>query len=333
MFRSATFKLTAWYAGIVVVISLLFSVLIFVLASSEVNTRINSYLERTTNYSDQKNYQYLHDLQVDQARHNLLGALLITNLCLWLAGGILSHYLAKRTLQPIEEAHDAQSRFVSDASHELRTPLATMKVELEVALRDAALNKDDMRELLASNLEEVNKLTKLSQTLLKLSQLDHGSIKKEKLALGKIAASVTKRFKNDRIVLSQGSKPLYVQANKDSVEELLMILIDNALKYSPSGSKIDIELRAQKDLAGFAITNTGEGIAPQVLPHIFDRFYRADTSRTSGDKKGYGLGLSLAKKIVELHNGELTVTSAPHQATTFVVLLPIPGKAKSPHTS
>jgi signal transduction histidine kinase len=75
-------------------------------------------------------------------------------------------------------------------------------------------------------------------------------------------------------------------------------------------------------MAGFAVTNSGQGIPPEILPHIFDRFYRADTSRTGGEKKGYGLGLSLAKKIVELHGGELTVSSAPLQNTTFRVLLP-----------
>lgn len=321
MFKSATFKLTAWYAGIIVMISLLFSVMIYTIASSEVGSQIDFYLQRTIN--NQTALESLHDLQLQKAERSLLGSLLVTNLGIWLAGGIVSYYLAKRTLRPIEEAHEAQSRFTSDASHELRTPLASMKIELEVALRDPHLNKVEMRELLGSNLEEVNKLTRLSQTLLQLSQLDHGGITREKVALAAVATPVIQRFPTHaRIKLHVPPQPLTVLANESNVEELLTILVDNALKYSPADSTVDVVIIKHKNMAGFEVSNGGEGIAADVLPHIFDRFYRADASRTSGTKKGYGLGLSLAKKIVELHEGELIVTSAPRQKTTFRALFP-----------
>src|SRR5690606_24862255 len=112
---------------------------------------------------------------------------------IWLAGGVGSYYLARRTLRPIEEAHEAQSRFTSDASHELRTPLASMKTELEVALRDPALNKEEMRELLVSNLEEVDKLTKLSQNLLQLSRLEQENIQLERVVLREVISGVVAR--------------------------------------------------------------------------------------------------------------------------------------------
>lgn len=334
MFQSATFKLTTWYAAIIIVISLLFSILIYILASSAITTQLDAYLEDATKYPyviNQAPLEYLHDLQIRRAEGTLVGSLAITNLVIWLAGGIGSYYLAKRTLRPIEEAHEAQSRFTSDASHELRTPLASMKVELEVALRDKNLPKEEMRELLQSNLEEVNKLTKLSQTLLQLSQLDHSNITKESVVLADAAKAVINRFNADtRINFSASSKIPNVFANELNVEELLTILIDNALKYSPPKSKVYIRLIKQKSMAGFEVRNEGDGIAPDVLPHIFDRFYRADQSRTNSSKKGYGLGLSLAKKIVELHSGELTVTSAPGQETIFRVLLPkLPKKQPS----
>jgi two-component system sensor histidine kinase CiaH len=327
MFQSATLKLTLWYAAIIIMISLLFSVLIYSIASSEVGSRIG-YLQKNSRIAptyiiNQPYYNNLRDTQVHEAEVSLLVSLVITNAFIWLAGGIGSYYLARRTLRPIEEAHDAQSRFTSDASHELRTPLASMKIELEVALRDGQLKKDEMRELLQSNLEEVNKLTTLSHTLLQLSRLDHDNIVRENVSLNDVAASVIERFNKvqPRIELAD-SRLLNVRANISNVEELLTILIDNALKYSPDDSKVHIAFMTQKNMSGFTVTNSGEGIAADILPHIFDRFYQADTARTGSEKRGFGLGLSLAKKIVQLHGGELTVSSAPQQDTTFRILLP-----------
>lgn len=323
MFESATVKLTAWYLAIIIAISLLFSVVIYSIALSEVGTRI-TYLQRNRaqTYTD-PTFNDLREIQVHEAETSLITSLFITNVCIWIAGGVGSYYLARRTLQPIEEAHEAQSRFTSDASHELRTPLASMKTELEVSLRDQKVSKAEMRELLESNLEEVNKLTKLSQTLLQLSQLDHDNIIREKVLPGKLAKEVIAKFdKTGRRIQFSGDASYAVLANDSNIEELLTILIDNALKYSPPHSTVHVHMVRDKQMFGFEVKNRGEGIQPKDLPHIFDRFYRADTSRTASGKKSYGLGLSLAKKIVELHSGELTVSSAPKQDTTFRVLLP-----------
>ncbi|HEU4715674.1 MAG TPA: sensor histidine kinase, partial [Candidatus Saccharimonadales bacterium] len=156
------------------------------------------------------------------------------------------------------------------------------------------------------------------------SRLDHTNIPQERVALTETIAACVERFnkKSPRIVFN-GEKQFAVLANTSSVEELLAILLDNALKYSPDDSKVTVNQLHKKGMAGFEVINTGDGIPAEVLPHIFDRFYRADTSRTGGSKKGYGLGLALAKKIVELNKGELSVSSAPSQLTTFKVLLPI----------
>jgi signal transduction histidine kinase len=332
MFESATVKLTAWYMVILIAISLLFSIVIYSTASSEIGSRLG-YLQNDTRIIlnvPASRFDSLRDAQVHQARANLIISLVITNLCIWVAGGIGSYYLARRTLRPIEEAHEAQSRFTSDASHELRTPLASMKTEIEVALRDTKLSKEEMRELLSSNLEEVNKLSQLSQTLLQLSRLDHDNIPREKVKLYQTAQAVIERLDHDgsRIKI-EDKKSHEVFANPANVEELFTILLDNALKYSPADSQVLVSFIRQRQLSGFEVSNEGEGIAPDILPHIFDRFYRADTSRTSGNKKGYGLGLALAKKIVELHDGELTVSSAPNKKTTFRVLLPILRKSQA----
>jgi two-component system sensor histidine kinase CiaH len=325
MFKSATLKLTVWYVIILVTISLLFSVVIYSIALSEVGVRITNLQQSTPPEfpTDSAVFDIVREAQIHEAESSLIGALVITNLTIWLAGGFGSYYLARRTLRPIEETHEAQSRFTSDASHELRTPLASMKIELEVALRDQSLKAQEMRELLESNLEEVNRLTKLSHTLLQLSRLDHANIVRENIELGELAKTIIERFNktNPRIELHHPKK-VHILANESNVEELLTILIDNALKYSPQDSSVDVTLIKQRQMSGFKVVNAGEGISAEALPHIFNRFYRADASRTGSAKNGYGLGLSLAKKIVELHNGELTVSSAIDQDTTFQVLLP-----------
>lgn len=325
MFKSATLKLTIWYVIILVSISLLFSVVIYSIALSEVGARLTNLHQTSSPVSpmDAAFFDVIRETQIHEAENSLIGALVITNLVIWFAGGFGSYHLARRTLRPIEVAHEAQSRFTSDASHELRTPLASMKVELEVALRDPALKKDEMRELLVSNLEEVNRLTKLSHTLLQLSRLDHQSIVREKVDLNELTATIVERLNkiNPRIVVHNKRK-LHVLANESNVEELLTILLDNALKYSPPDTTVNLTLLKHRQMSGFKVVNAGEGIPAEALPHIFNRFYRADASRTGSAKKGYGLGLSLAKKIVELHNGELTVSSAIDQDTTFQVLLP-----------
>lgn len=330
MFTSATVKLTAWYVAILVAISLLFSIVIFSIATSEVSTRITSIQQAVLPANNSLLYADIRDAQIHEAQSNLIASLILTNLCIWIAGGIGSYYLARRTLYPIEQAHEAQSRFTSDASHELRTPLASMKIELEVALRDPDLTKEDMRELLESNLEEVNKLTDLSLTLLQLSRLDFDSITKESVDLYSSIQTVIGRLGIDTKRLKlQGRHPLYTYANPSNIEELITILIDNALKYSPSTSTIQMKTFRKKQMIGFTIVNAGKGIKKSDLPHIFDRFYQSDQSRSAREHKGFGLGLSLAKKIVELYHGDLSVSSASGKLTTFTVLLPAHAKGKN----
>lgn len=340
MFKSATFKLTGWYLLILMSISILFSVAIYNITTNEVGQRLDQLQSRLEHreinglatpppwYTGRGDptYAQIRADQNSRASQNLLQALYYVNLLILLAGGAGSYFLARRTLRPIEEAHEAQSRFTSDASHELRTPLAAMKMELEVALRDKNPNMQDMRAQLESDLEEVNKLSALAETLLQLSRLDHDNLKLEKLSLNSVVKQIIKKYDKTgkRILFTASAKDYKIKANTASIEELVTILVDNALKYSPSDSLVQITTSKRDRKACFEITNTGKGIAPGDLPHIFDRFYRADTARTkSSSKTGHGLGLALAKQIVELHQGGLSAASAPDHATTFTVLLPI----------
>ena len=335
MFHSAVLRLTGWYLLILMVISLLFSVTIYNVTTSEVRDRLNdlqSRLERPGAIPDinpdPRMYSAFRSNQYDMANRNIWGTLVYVNLIIFFGGGVLSYLLARRTLGHLEEAHEAQSRFVSDVSHELRTPLAAMRAELEVALSDKKLSKAGMQEILASNLEEVDKLSLLSQTLLQLSKLDHSKLDMTAVDLTTMTNEVAQRYDKNaaRITVQAPATPLKVQANTSILEELIIILVDNALKYSPKDSPITIKLARSGKRVMFAITNQGSGIPAEDLPHIFDRFYRADTSRTRG---GTGLGLSLAKKIIELQHGELTVSSAAGQDTTFRFYLPIERKKQA----
>lgn len=321
------------------VISLLFSVAIYGISAGEVDTRLEqlqSWYERsgmpvyTPNGASILDFDQVRDDQNARAHSNLFFSLLYINLLILITGGTASYVLARRTLRDIEEVHTAQSRFTSDASHELRTPLAVMKTELELILRDTSASKTELREILESNLEEVDKLTRLSHMLLQLSKAEYSELEMDEINLKEIVDQVVKRQlqPTSRIKVTVAKNTPRAIGNLASIEELAMILVDNALKYSPDDSLVTIHLSRRSNKVCFEITNTGLGISEHDLPRIFDRFYRADISRTQGDQSGYGLGLALAKKIVEIHKGELSATSALNHATTFTVLLPSYKKLK-----
>jgi len=329
MFHSATIKLTTWYLAILMSISLLFSVVIYQVALSEINARLENLQLGILSESDitllpqQYNFRDLRQLQEHEASTSLLTGLVYANIIILVSGGACCYLLARRTLDPIKKALDAQSRFTSDASHELRTPLAAMKTELEVLLRSPKASKDEMREVLESNLEEVNKLTKMSHTLLQLSKAEYKGLPTERVQLEQVAHDAIARFKKRRrnIKITLGRTQPSITANYDSIVELLSILLDNAIKYSPSKSSVVVYVGSSHHnrKAVISVSNKGEGIADEHLPHIFDRFYRADSSRTGGKQSGYGLGLSLAKKIADIHNAAISVSSKPGEQTTFKV--------------
>jgi len=335
MFQSATLKLTAWYLAILLTISLTFSVVIYQLNYHEISFRLENLQHSLMDISNNPipnsvgelrfNYGPNSPLSVqsNQAAGQMMLSLVYINLVIFIAGGLGSYFLARRTLRPIEEAHEVQSRFTSDASHELRTPLAAMKTELEVNLRDAKLSEAESRELLESNLEEVNKLISLTQMLLQLSRMDFNKVEREPVDVVHLLDEKLKLYKNEskRFDITSRKKAI-ASANEPAISELIGILIDNALKYSPKNSKITIRVFIKLLMVGFEIHNTGTPIPEDELPKIFDRFYRVDSSRTNGSVNGYGLGLSIAKKIIEVHHGDLQVSSN-EDGTTFTFYLPI----------
>lgn len=309
-------------------ISIIFSTAIYAVTYNEIGFR----LDRFQNTMQQSDYFIPHigtlgvdvarDTELKQARENLLVELLYVNLVILVCGGVLSYFLAKHSLLPLEKAHEEQSRFTSDASHELRTPLAVMKTEIEVALRDKKASSEDLKETLASNLEEVDKLSKLAEMLLNLSRLDNDKFDFKTVDFSAVADKAVRDYKQptSRIEFIY-KKSIQIKGNEIALADLVKILVDNAMKYSPDDSLILINLSCDDKRAILKVKNSGPGISSDKIDHIFERFYRADDSRT-GNKKSYGLGLSLAKKIVDLHKGQITVTSKPDVETVFTIILP-----------
>ena len=323
-FSSAIFKLTAWYMIIIIVLCVGFSFIIYGLSSAEFDRRFPPDPNNQNGYQ-QINPQLLEDIRVqraEQSRSRLAADLIVVNAFALTLGGFGSYFLARRTLQPIQEAARAQGRFISDASHELRTPLAVMQSEIEVSLRGTP-SKADLEGLVRSNLEEVNRLRELSDRLLQLS--GGGS-----LALGPVVVedavidAVSPHFKKAderRIEIINKTDGSVAQANPQSLTDVLSILVDNAIKYSPDKTKITIRSVTRGRTVSIDVSDKGRGIDERDLPFIFDRFYRADMSRTNQDVTGHGLGLSIAKQIVDMMRGDLSVRSTLGKGTTFTIKL------------
>ncbi len=272
----------------------------------------------------------IRDAGIDRFNNSLLTRLVFLNIFMLGAGTLVSYYLAKRSLEPMEEAMAAQSRFTSDAAHELRTPLTAMKTEIEVGLRSKKLQSEEAKEILGSNLEEIAKLEILTEALLRLAKNSHQpdpdswKIVKITDVLRAAVERVEPQAINRGITfdLPSASKAT-LKADRDQLVELFVILMDNAVKYGTDNTAVTVTaLRSDEEFV-ISITDKGMGIAAKDLPHIFDRFYRADQSRNKSKTSGYGLGLSVAQAIVKSHNGKISASSKPSEGTTFTVILPL----------
>lgn len=324
-----------WYLAIIMTISLLFSVVIYSTSERELQ---QSFHRELVFYqlgggfrvnTDEGPMMTTPQAIFDQSTSHIKLNLLIINAGILVLAGGASYMLARRTLTPIEAALEAQGRFAADASHELRTPLTAMKSEIEVALRGKELPVAEARELLKSNLEEIAKLEALSAGLLKLAQKDGQTVAKNPVSLTEVAAAAVTRLgtsaKKGGVTIDNRVKELTIAGDSESIVELLVILLDNAVKYSPAGTAVKLDSSVHGHWAHVTVTDKGQGIAATDIPHIFERFYRADTSRSKHKVEGYGLGLSIAKQITDLHEGSIEVASRPSNGSVFTIKLPLVG--------
>jgi two-component system sensor histidine kinase CiaH len=329
MFHSAALKLTFWYLGIIMAISLVFSVSLYHVSSADLQHNVNRQIGYFNNFlgpDDTSNYRDLRSRQLSEDLKHLKGNLFLFNMFVLATGGAASYLLARRTLEPIETAMASQSRFASDASHELRTPLTAIQTENEVALRNKSISKAQAVELLKSNLEEVAKLKMLSEGLLRLAKGEGTITEPQPIPLNVPVSEAVARYeslaKSKKITLIDKTKPQVVSGDMDSLRELVAILIDNAIKYSELGSAIQITSDKKDNQIILRVKDNGSGISRDDLPRIFERFYRSDNSRARSDGGGYGLGLAIAKNIAEVHGGHIEVASTLGKGSVFSVFLP-----------
>jgi len=317
MFRSATFKLTMWYLAIVMAISLAFSVVLYHVTTGELDRGLRHETQRI--YTEfpvfQGNPMLRPNVDYDSGAHRILLRLIGFNIFVLVAAGGASYWLARRTLQPIEEAHQQQARFTSDVSHELRTPLTALRMESEVALLNKKASSDELRSTLSSNLEEISKLEALINNLLRLSRLEADELQQAFRPVntadltGAAIKQVSALAEERKINIKQTGKPATVSGDQDNLTQLLVILLDNAIKYSPSKSEIELKSSLKGDQVVLSVADHGVGIKREALEHVFDRFYRADSSRQKGSDEGYGLGLSIAKMVADVHGATITLRS------------------------
>ncbi|KAA8999638.1 HAMP domain-containing histidine kinase [Paenibacillus spiritus] len=239
----------------------------------------------------------------------------------------------------MEEAYAVQRRFVSDASHELRTPLTTIRGNIDLLRKiwelepgkDRGFSEADIRQMSVEAIQDIadeaQRMTRLVADMLTLARSDTGrTFEKEPVALEPMMNEVARRaaLLPRQAEWSAGDLSVlngkYVVGNKDYLQQMLFIFIDNAFKYTPSG-EVRFDAVLYQNQVGLRIADTGIGMAKSEVPHIFDRFYRADESR--GNTEGIGLGLSIAKWIIEEHGGSVEVVTRQGEGTTFVVWLPL----------
>ncbi len=223
-----------------------------------------------------------------------------------------------------EEALDAQRRFVADASHELRTPLTTIRGNADLLRDYGDVTPSDRAAALTQIQQESERMSRLVNDLLTLARADAGQpLAREPVPLGPLLGEVAAQAR----VLAQGQQVSVVVASDatvlgdaDTLRQLLLILLDNALRHTPEGGSVELRLEEQSGEALVSVRDTGEGRAPGDLPHSFERFYRADRARSG---TGVGLGLAIARWIVCEHGGEIKVFSSLGVGSVFSVRLPL----------
>ncbi|MCG2726992.1 MAG: HAMP domain-containing histidine kinase [Elusimicrobia bacterium] len=228
-------------------------------------------------------------------------------------------------LSRLEESFLSQKRFIQDISHELKTPLTIIRGELEVTLKTPR-SAEEYQSILMSGLEETKRLSKLVEGLLTLARFDN-----KEISLNFLKVNVKETFEHlKRNLFPMWSKKhisvsiacpqeLEIYADEDKIKRSFFNILENSIKYTETGGKIKINAYQEKEQIFVEINDTGQGISSKDIPHIFKRFYRADTSRSS---KGFGLGLAITKSLIDAHGAKIKVESIPHKGTSFIVSFP-----------
>ncbi len=236
-------------------------------------------------------------------------------------------FLAKRALIPIQLSWEKQQQFIADASHELRTPLSVILLNLERLFRNPDHTIEQESEQIMASMQETKRLNKLVADLLTLARSDSNEIQimRQRIRVDEIVRKSVQTFQplaamKQTEIVTHIDHALETTGDAERLHQLMIILLDNALKYSPEQSKITVSCHRDGSWGSIVVRDTGIGISKEELPFIFDRFYRGDKMR-SRSADGLGLGLSIAKWIVEAHGGKIRVESEEGRGSTFTVTL------------
>ncbi len=274
-------------------------------------------------------YYIFQDLRREQAQLWRMGltlaACVLGALGLTLLGGL---FLAGRALRPVRTAWQKQREFVADASHELRSPLAALRCSLDVVLDEPAGLPEDKQLYLRGVAEEADRMTVLVDELLLLARADSGTtpLQRERTQpdeQARVAVHLMQPLAAKKTITLrlQGEACPAIIGDAERLRQVFVQLLDNAIKYTPPCGNITVTTGAQRDRAVIEVRDDGIGISPEHQQKIFERFYRVDRARTPG-AGGHGLGLPIARWIVQQHGGTLSVRSAPGQGSAFTVSLP-----------
>lgn len=248
---------------------------------------------------------------------------------------IVGHILSGKAMVPLKAAYEKQRQFAADASHELRTPLAVVMASADLLQNDPSIQSPFLKQVIEDVRDEVKKMTKLVSDLLVVARSDNKAlkIKPSKFDFGAVVAQTARLMQpladQKGVALNaEGLPKVIIQADEQKIRQLVLILVDNAVKYTPSGGHVTVEFhKAEKGKVCLAVSDTGIGISKEDQEKVFDRFYRVDKAR-SREMGGNGLGLAIAQEIVNLHQGTIRIDSELGKGTTFLVTLRTRRKTK-----
>ena len=257
-------------------------------------------------------------------------AQVVLGLIALIIASVIGYYMAGKAIIPLKEAYDKQKQFAADASHELRTPLAVLMSSAELLLADKSIQDPFLRQVLEDVKSEVKKMTNLVGDLLMVARSDNNALKMkiQRVDLSEILSQVVRTMtpiaekKNIRLEGENFSK-IIINADEQKIKQLVIILVDNAIKYTLDGGKVVVRLEEfNLQHAVFSVMDSGIGIAEEDLDKVFERFYRVDKAR-SREMGGNGLGLAIAAEIVKAHEGKISVASKLGEGTKFTVELKV----------
>lgn len=325
-YKKATIKLTAYYSLGVFLILFIFSGAFYFIFSSQIQTNILDYEKKyeipgkTNDLIGEIRENPFHELE-----ENLLSIVFFVDMSLILVIVVMSYFLSKKTLAPLEESYLKQKIFLANASHELKTPLAVMKAGSESTLiSDRSV--EEYKVFIEESLEEIDRLSDLTNDLLNLNSYEENNknkinfsdlVKKYSVSFEKYAA-----IKNISIITNV-EKNYFINGSEKDLIRLLLNLLKNSIDYGRENGKVEIGLYKQDKKVHLSVKDDGIGIPSEKIEYIFEPFYKIDSSYNKNKNIGTGLGLSIVKKIVSIHGGEIKVKSEVGKGSEFIIIFPL----------